>query len=114
MAPAQMELPLGIVDPAEEAARMLLRPYVRRGDDPQDLREGHMGHWGDDFGAHIGGYCDPLERFGKNRNYSTDHIIVDRDANGADCCRVFSFWKIYQAIQQEILSDSPSTHTNAQ
>jgi hypothetical protein len=88
------------IDPAEEAARRLIRPYVKRGDDPQWIKCGHMGHYGE-WRAHIGGYCDPFEKFTKNRNYSSDYIIVNRDVNGKDGVWVFNFWKIYRAVQQE-------------
>lgn len=89
-------------DSATEAAKNLIRHYVKRGDTVESLKASHLGHCSPGgMAAQIGGWCDPFERCTKNKMYSTEHIIVNRDMNGVEMCRIFKLREIYALIQSE-------------
>jgi hypothetical protein len=46
------------VPDARAAALDFLRHYVHRGDSEKALRDGHMGHYGGDYRASVGGWAE--------------------------------------------------------
>jgi hypothetical protein len=81
-------------DPAEETARRLIRPYVRRGESAHDLMEGGLGSFSTAFRASIGGRMNETL-------YGHDKIIVEKDIDGNEVNKVFQFRTIYAAVKAE-------------
>ena len=82
------------VSPAEQAARTLIRVYVKRGSDPKWIRQPMGSSRPDGMYATIGGYID-------GRYAGNDKIVVYRDMHGNVVNQVFSFMEIYKAVQAE-------------
>lgn len=75
---------------ARELAINLIKPYVLRGDDPEDLKKSYLGHGDSEAFIHIGGYA-------KGKLYSTDKIIVELRKD--ESLEIFSFWDIVKEIE---------------
>ena len=84
---------LTIQDASREAAKSLIRSYVKRGDSIQYLRD--MGSSSpDSYSVNIGCYSN-------NKKYSNDKIVVTRDMNGKVVNQVYSKKEIYDELKNE-------------
>lgn len=80
-------------DEALEAAKHLIRFYVKRGDDISYLKE--MGASSpNSFWVTIGGYMN-------GKRYSNDKILVERDMSGKIVNKIYNKQEIYNAIKEE-------------
>lgn len=75
----------------KEIAIDLIKTYVLRGDDANELRKSHIGAYTDKYGAMVGGYS--------NGKYYSDKIVVER-IKDVEYCHLFNFYEIYNEIKQ--------------
>lgn len=91
---------------ARDAAKDLIRPYVKRGDEEQWLREGRMGSYSDRYAASIGGV---VRKDGKVKGIGPDRIVVERLGDRMiEPPALYSLHELYQEIQDE---DDPTKFT---
>ena len=82
---------------AKEAAIDLIKYYVKRGDSLQSLRLSHLGYFGGDYDASIGGNA-------LDKNYKLIHKgkideIVVTELNGKECLHIYKLKKIFDEIK---------------
>lgn len=82
------------IDLALEAAMHLIRPYVKRGDGDDYLKDmgasSPQSYW-----VNIGGYLD-------GKKYGNDKILVARDMEGKEVNRVFNKKEVIQKVRDEL------------
>lgn len=76
---------------AREAAKGMIAPYVKRGDDLESIKYGQMGCGCDRFTAFVGGYVN-------GKRISTDHIVVTI-FNGQKINAIFKLKELYEEIK---------------
>lgn len=82
-----------IDDPVRDAAKHLIRNYVKRGDDISYLKD--MGASSpDSYSAGISGYLN-------GKRYGSDKILVFRDMNGKVVNQLYSKQEIYDELKNE-------------
>lgn len=80
---------------AEEAAKKLIRGYVKRGDSLQSLRKSGFGSFSDDYGAQIGGYVN-----GKNIGPKKIAVIFINKKK-LKPSEIFSLEEVFNSIKAE-------------
>lgn len=80
-------------DPILEAAKTLIRPYVKRGSGLDFLKD--MGAVSpNSYWVTIGGYMN-------GKKITNEQIGVSRDMNGKEVNKIFKLKEIYKQIEQE-------------
>lgn len=80
-------------NPVIEAAKQLIRPYVKRGDPIEWLHDMGSGS-PQSYSVSIGGYL-------AGKKYGNDKILVHRDMNGVVVDEVFKLKEIYNQVKGE-------------
>ena len=95
MTSQQLQL-LTLDSTAQEAAKKLIKAYVKRGDSLDSIRQGLLGASSPNgMSASISGYLN-------GKKYNSDTIIVYRDINGQQVDTTFKFSDIVKKIREEL------------
>ncbi len=82
-------------DAALDAAKNLIRVYVKRGDTLESLHRSYLGSTSPDgMDAQIGGDMNQVR-------YTNNQLLVKRDVNGKVVDRVFTVKEIYDLVSAE-------------
>ena len=90
---------------ARDAAKDLIKRYVLRGETVQQIADGYMGYYGDNYKAQIGGYmwrdADLKSPHGKPYKHISKYQIGVEKVGDREVMEVFSLHEIYSEILHE-------------